>query len=308
MLLFILFIVALVTLLFKPILVMALIPGIGIRLTGGAVAPVTVICPMIAIIAAYSFMYSLESRVRSTFFFLVGLAGTVATQSRGSELALLLLLALLAMEWSNTSKRSAYLFITGFMASIVLFGGLLGGIGGERIWNIFNRGQSMEGIKTGSGRTEIWKFVIQYCMTHPQGMGYIAGFRILFRQYFSIGSQVYGQHIGNAHNSFLDILADAGWLALTIYLIMLVKIVRIGLRYARKYTFMTRAPDSASRHALRCALFLLFSCFANGMDTADFSVPLRESFYLQFIIISIILGISARMIAASRSQHITLPE
>jgi O-antigen ligase len=287
---------------------MQVLPGIGIRLAGGAVAPITAICPLIAIISAYAFLHSLESKARSTFFFLVGLTGTVITQSRGSELALILSFAILIAGWAKTSRRAAYVFISGFMASILLFGGLLGVVGGEHMWNSFNRGQSAQGIASASGRTDIWKFVIQYCMDHPQGMGYIAGFRIIFRQYFALGLQVNVNRIGNGHNSYIDILADAGWLALTIYLITMVKIFRIGFRYAQEHTYMALASDSASRHTLRCALVLLIYCLANGMDTADFSVPLRAAFYLQNIIICLILGISARMIAASRSQYVTSSE
>ena len=305
LILFLLFLVVLITLLFNPILVMSYMPGVGIRLGGGSVAPITVICSMIAIISAFAFLYSLESKARSTFFFLVGLTGTVITQARGTELALMLSFAILFTGWAKTSRRAAYVFISGLMASILLFGGLLGAIGGEHIWNIFNRGQDLEGIKTASGRTDIWKFVILYCMAHPQGMGYVAGFRVFFRQYFALGLQFDVVRIGNSHNSFIDILADAGWLALAIYLIMMVKIVMIGLRYAQKHTFITSESDGASRHALRCALTLLIFCFANGMDSAEFSVPLRAAFYLQNIIICLILGISATLIAASRCQYVT---
>jgi len=68
-----------------------------------------------------------------------------------------------------------------FMALAVL---AAGAIGGGRIWNTFNKGQSVAGIESASGRTEIWAFVVKSCLAHPQGMGYVAGFRIVFRQYF----------------------------------------------------------------------------------------------------------------------------
>jgi hypothetical protein len=43
----------------------------GIRLVGGTVAPMPVICPMIAIISVYTFLHSLEPRVRAAFFSLL---------------------------------------------------------------------------------------------------------------------------------------------------------------------------------------------------------------------------------------------
>jgi hypothetical protein len=305
---FLLFVLVLLTLTFNPTIVMAVIPGVGIRLGGGAVAPVTVICPMIAIISAYAFLYSLESRVRSTFFFLVGLAGTLITQSRGSELALFFSLAILGIGWAKTSRRSAYVFISGFMAFILLSGVVVGAVGGGRIWNTFNRGESAEGIASASGRTQVWNFVIQYCMTHPQGMGYVAGFRTIFRKYFALGLQVNVNGIGNAHNVYMQVLADAGWLALAIYLIMMVKIVSLGWRFAKKRALVTFESDSVPRHAIQCALVLLIFYYAEGMDAADFCIPLRAAFYMQNIIIAIILGASARMLAASRTRRIVSAE
>jgi hypothetical protein len=305
---FLLFILVLSTLLFKPIVVMVMIPGIGIRLGGGTVAPVTVICPMIAIISGYAFLFSLESKARSTFFFLVGLAGTLIAQSRGSELALLASLALVGFIWAGTGKRSSYLFLATSIATVLLSGAVLAVVGGGRIWNLFNRGQDIGGIESASGRTDIWKFIIHYCMAHPLGMGYVAGFRVIFREYFALGLQFDVKHIGNAHNTFLNVLAGAGWPALAIYLFLLVKSIAIGWRYARKRALFSTASEDNARHALRCTLVLLVFCLAGGMDSADFSVPLRASFYLQNIIIAMILGISARMIAASRTQYVTSSE
>ena len=179
-------------------------------------------------------------------------------------------------------------------------------MGGGRIWNRFNRGQDAAGIASASGRTEIWDFVIRYCIKHPQGMGYVAGFRILFKNYWTLGLQVITSRIGGAHNNFLQVLADAGWLALAVYLIMLVKIVRLAWRFASRQTPPSPAMDSAPRHAIRCALVLLIFCLAYGMSTTEFSAPLRAGFYILYIIIAIILGISARMIATSRARHLIM--
>src|SRR5271166_6564918 len=60
--------------------------GHGLRLIGGAVAPMPLTCPIIAIISAYTFLHSLEPRTRAAFFFFVGLCTTLATQSRGAEI------------------------------------------------------------------------------------------------------------------------------------------------------------------------------------------------------------------------------
>ncbi|MGD0548646.1 MAG: O-antigen ligase family protein, partial [Terracidiphilus sp.] len=274
-----LFGLVLLTLLVSPTSVMNVIPGVGIRLSGGAVAPVTVICPLMAIISAFAFLYSLESKALSVFLFLAGLAGTLVTQSRGSELALFFSLAIVVFVWAKTSKRSTYLFIAGLISAILLSAVLAGTVGGERIWNKFNRGEDAASIASASGRTEIWSFVFDYCGKHPQGMGYVAGFRVLFRQHFSLGSGIIVEKIGAAHNAFVDVLAGAGWLALAIYLIMLAKVVAFGWRFAKRRAIATPASDLISRQAIQCAMILLLFCFAEGMDDSEFSLPLRSAFY-----------------------------
>jgi O-antigen ligase len=228
------------------------------------------------------------------------MVGTLATQARGAEVALLLVFSLIAMDWARTSRRAGYMVIFGFNACIFLGGAIIGGVGGGRIWSFFNRGQDARGIESASGRTEIWKFVIQYCMAHPQGMGYVAGFRILFREYFTLEPLLQVTHIGNTHNVFVQYLADAGWAALAIYLIMLAKVLALGFRFAAKRAPVSFDLDSTSRHALRCALALLVYFLVEGLDISDFAAPLRIPFYFQNLVIAIILGVSAQMIATSR--------
>jgi hypothetical protein len=297
-----LFITVLLTLAFNPVLVLIFAEGGTMRLLGGAVAPMALICPMIAIISAYSFLHSLESRVRAFLFFLVGLAGTLATQGRAGEIALFLCLFLLAVGWAGTSRRTAYVFISGLMASVLLAGVVVGVIGGQRIWNTFNRGQDAAGIASASGRTEVWAFVIQYCMSHPQGMGYVAGFRILFRQYFSLDTGHQLSNLGTAHSMFIDTLAAAGWLGLALYLIMMVKIFVIAWRFAKKKTRLMPTLDGVSRHGIRCAFLLLIFCCVYGMYDTEFSFPLRAGFYILNIIIAIILGSAAQLLIASRGE------
>ena len=307
MILFLLYILVIFTIPFMPEIVMGVTMGGETWFGGGSVAPVNVMCPIIAVISAYTFLFSLEPRRRSAFFFAVGAGGTLLGHSRGSYLALLVALALIGIIWAGSDRRSSYLFIASSFASVLLGGAMLAAGGGGRIWSYFNKGQDIQGIESASGRTDIWKFVVNYCMAHPLGMGYVAGFRKVFKEYFALGLQLDVSRIGNAHNSFIDVLADAGWPALAVYLFVLIKIVALGWRYARRRVIFSTASERLTNHALRCTLVLLVLCFASGLDTADFSVPLRSIFYYQNIFVAIILGITARSIAASRAQRISSP-
>lgn len=273
-----------------------------VRLLGGGIAPIPIICPIIAIISAHTFLHNLEPRVRSVFFFFVGFAGTMSSRSRGSEVALFFALAFVVMFWAMLSRRTMYVFISGLILFILLFGGFVESIGTERIWNIINRGEDVSSIESASGRTYIWSFVINYCTSHPWGMGYVAGFRTIFRNYYSLGLPLVVSRIGNAHNAFIQVLADAGWPALTVYLIMIARIVAVAWRAAKVPSSKIQEYGCAQSHVMACALALLFFCLVCGITGADFVVPMRASYYFQNLIIAIILGAHAKALIAVRAK------
>jgi O-antigen ligase len=306
--LLLLFALVLLTAPFKPGLVMSIVPGARIRLIGNAVGSTTVLCPIIAIISAYSFLHSLESRVRATVFFLVGLAGTLITQTRGAEIALFIVLAILSVGWAKKTRRSAYILIFSLAASILLAAAVVGSIGGSRIWEIFNRGQDVEGIATATGRTEVWRFAIQYSITHPQGMGYVAGFRTIFTNRFDLNFEGDVTHLGTTHNTFVQYLVDGGWLGFALFLIMSAKVFALGWRFAGERFLVTLASERPTIHAIRCALLLLVFCFAEGMDISVFNIPLQGAFYYQNIIVAIILGASTSMLILSRPRYASFPK
>lgn len=283
------------------------LPGEGVRSIGSSVASLSLVSPIICIVSAYSFQYLLEPRGRAFFLFLVGLGAELFSQSRFSEGALLLCLLLTFLPWVwSASRRRAYARIAGFVTFATLACAAVGVIGRERIWTIFNKGQSSEAIQSFSGRTEMWAFVFKYCLAHPQGMGYVAGFRIVFRQYFSLNSGTSLSQLGTAHNTYVDVLAGAGWLALGIYLIMLAKIVTLAWRFAKKQDRIYSTVDQSSIHGIRCSFLLLAFCLFYGMGATEFSAPMRGSFGILYTIIAIILGALANTIAASR-QSIPAP-
>jgi len=293
----------LLTLPFAPTMVMLYAPGVGVRLIGGTVAQMSLCPEIVAIISAYTFLHSLESRIRSALFFVVGLAGTLITQARGAELSLFLVLSVLVFGWGKMSLRSAYVLVSAVMAITLISGAVIGTIGGERIWRTFNRGQDAENILTASGRTGIWMDVINYSVIHPQGMGYIAGMRTFYRSDKGMSFHALQTTRGILDNSFLQVLADAGWLALTLYLMVLAKTIGLGWRSMKKNSLGVVGPDNAVCHSLRIALLLLMFCLAEGMEGSIFTIPLLAAYYCQNILILIILGASANGFYKSRLQN-----
>jgi hypothetical protein len=104
----------------------------------------------------------------------------------------------------------------------------------------------------------------------------------------------------------MEVLADAGWLALALYLTLIVKTIILGLRFTKKAHLLTDDPDRDTRHALRCCLLLFMFFLIEGMEGSDFVIPLRQEFYFQFTIIAVILGASTSMLLASRPRRFEL--
>jgi len=303
LILFVLFGLVLAALVIEPGLVLFIIPGAGIRLLGGAIAPMSGVPAPIAIMSAYCFLHSLESRVRSALSFLAGVIGVLLTQARGVEISLFIVLAILVFGWGKTSKRAAYILISAFMASVLLAGAVVAIAGGDRIWRIFNRNQDTAEILTASGRTGVWMSVIKYSLTNPQGMGYIAGIRKTRRPEYGSNLHASLYKVGGTDNSYFEVLADAGWLALGLYLTIMIKILVLGRRLERRQTLMgTSGVNATTLTALRRAILLLVFCLLEGMDGSDFVIPLRQEFYLQNVIIAVILGVSTSMLIALRPQ------
>jgi hypothetical protein len=188
------------------------------------------------------------------------------------------------------------------MAFILLAGAFVGTIGPDRLWNRFNRGLGSESFFTASGRTIYWRDVIVYSVSHPQGMGYIAGIR---RQHF--GKYAANLHsdltnVGGTDNSYMQTLSDAGWLSLGVYLIYLGKVFFFGRRFAMKSKRTMDADALRIWHALRCALLLFLFCLIGQIEGSDFVLPLRQEFYVQIVIIVLILGASCDLLFRERSR------
>jgi hypothetical protein len=283
------------TLLFVPVLV---VYGQG-RLMGGAVASMPFDCPIVALISAYAFLHSLESRTKSAVLFTIGAAGTLATQTRGVEISLAVLLLMVGLNWAKTNKRLACVAISAVMASILFGGVVLGTIGAGPLWLFFNRGQSAETIATASGRTGVWRDQLVYCLIHPQGMGYIAGVRAFHRRDYASNLHAALTNIGGTDNSYMEVLTDAGWLALGTYLTLLAKTISLSWRWAKPRRNL-RAARGADDRFFACCLFLLFFCLAEGMESSTYVIPMSGPFYAQNLLIALLLAASAHATTLAR--------
>jgi O-antigen ligase len=298
----------LVTLAIRPTMVLFVLRDAGIRLLGGSVATMPLICPVIAIVSAYSFLHSLEPRWRAALLTLAGIGGTVATQWRGAEIGLAVVFLVLGFLWARENLRSAYLFAA--ISAILLFTAIAGiaAVGAGRVWSRFNRGGDLQNVLTLSGRTELWSDVIAYCAEHPEGMGYISGIR---NAHITVGGgtslDATLNRMGGADNSYFEILADAGWLALLLYLVILIKVTLLGSRFAAEYGRRLPRSEFAPRRAVQCGMLILGFCLIDGMDSSIFAIPMSQGYYFQQIAMVIILGAVSAIILARRRSTIDRP-
>ncbi len=298
-----LFLAVLVTLPISPGMVLE-----GFRLLGGSVASVPLIAPVIAIVSAYSFLHSLEPRLQAALLTLLGIAGTAVTQWRGAEIGLIVIFLILGLVWARESLRSAYKLVGASVALSLVVILVLLTVGAGRVWNRFNRGGDFQNIVTISGRTELWSEVIAYCSVHPQGMGYIAGIRS--SRISSGGSTSFHSsltHMGGTDNSYFEVLADAGWIALLLYLVILFKIIALGMRFALEHSRRRPRSELIHRRPIQCALLIFGFCLIDGMDSSIFATPLTQAYYFQHIAMAVILGTASSIILARRRSSAHLP-
>lgn len=273
----------------------------GIRLLGGGICPVNSVCPVIAIISAYRFLHSLESKISSAFLFLVSTIALVASQWRGAEISLLIVLIVLGIGWARTRKHFA-IEVGSVAASFVLCAGLaVAAFGPHRVWVRFSHNQELGEFLGGSGRVEQWVALLTYCVHHPLGMGYVAGIRNAYIGQFAKGGPWDQSHFAFIDNGYFEVLGDAGWLAFAVYATFLVMTAACGWRFVKRRSFAAVSQNGTTSGPLRCTM-LLFMCFLmQQMENSDYVIPLRQSFYLQYIVIAFILAQSAVMPSAAHS-------
>ena len=275
----------------------------GIRLLGGGICAVNSICPVIAIISAYSFLHSLESKISSAFFFLASTIGLVASQWRGAEVSLLLVLMVLGVGWARTRKHFAITVVPVAVASVLIAGLVVAAFGPHRVWVRFSHNQELGEFLGGSGRVEQWTALLSYCVRNPQGMGYVAGIRDAYIGQFARGGPWDQSHFAFIDNGYLEVLGDAGWLAFAVYATILIMTAACGWRALKSRSSASVPQIDVNSDSLRCTMLLFMYFLLQQMENSDYAIPLRQSFYLQYIVIAFILGQSAVMLRASHSAE-----
>lgn len=225
---------------------------------------------------------------------IMGMA-VIFTGSRGGLIAYLCVLALVAvatiLQPKHTARRTHVtedprrnIFVlagVGGLIAIVLVSVLL--LGGQ---DSLMRGVGMEqSTDLTSGRTHFWNIAWQIFLSHPILGSGMNSFGVAFTRFDTWNGAF---RVEQAHNEYLQMLADGGLLAFTCVAAFIALLVRQGMAAARKETHGLDRSIVTGAFA-GCIGILVHSCFDFPLRT-----PANAFFFLLLVVLIIGNGISGR--------------
>ncbi|MFN4091464.1 MAG: O-antigen ligase family protein [Brevundimonas sp.] len=191
---------------------------------------------------------------------LVVVALPVIQSRAGVGIGLLSLTASLFAAWTVMGRRlDSRLLATGLVAAAALTATVLFGLDGVAA--------RFEGLDLTNGRAQHWPFVIQAAQAYlPVGSG-IGSFDAVYRSVEPL-QQLDETYFNAAHNEYLQIWLEAGWLGIGLLVAFLVWFGR------RSWTTWTAGPDSGFRRAATIAIgvILLHSLVEYPLRTETLAV------------------------------------
>ena len=191
----------------------------GFRISGGRIANVLIICPIIFLISC--FIYSTKYNnllnkicIVSSLFFLF-FAYSRSTWWSSLFLTFFLFIKLFFYNSSNTKNINTKFFYHFLVISFVIIMILYF----SEIMNFLTRGQ--EDIFHLSGRDVIAQWVFSYMSENFFGLGLGTGFKRIFPFLTHFNPYEFeNKNIGTAHNAYLEIFMAGGWISLISFSLM----------------------------------------------------------------------------------------
>lgn len=185
-------------------------------------------------IAVYYTKYSQGwIRILSALTVIISMVAIALTQSRGAFLGLVILISLWFFQQtsyvnSKELKKKVLIFLAIFMVVLIFFPQAFW----DRMGTIFQEGD------TGSGRLTVWPRAIQMMVWHPQGVG-PGSFTTVYGRYLSNNRFAETTDIARerawmtAHNSYLLVGTELGFIGLTLYMIWLIGMLKTTSKLKR---------------------------------------------------------------------------
>lgn len=263
------------------------IHNIGLRIMGGSIAPLAIISFVIFSITLSNFFYNKEKIITSIIYIIFSVAGILLAKTRS-----VYFVSLIVAMWfwffskNNTMKSWNFLkYAISFFLFPILF--LLIIHNPNELIDLVTRGTMSTDVDSlVSGRLTIGNWVMHQISNNPFGLGYIAGFRDAFLQLHFTDSGLVASRIGNAHNSFLEMIAGGGWLSLSLFILLLLYSIVSLLKVYRKIARSNLSTNIS--YATNLTFIIMFSFIFLSFITSDFVIPARSSF--GYFLFSLFIG------------------
>tara|TARA_B100001741_G_C16553187_1_gene600634 strand:+ start:1434 stop:2666 length:1233 start_codon:yes stop_codon:yes gene_type:complete len=250
----------------------------GLRISGGRIANVLIICPIIFLISC--FIYSTKYNnllnkicIVSSLFFLF-FAYSRSTWWSTLFLTFFLFIKLYFFNSSNSKNVNIKFFFHFLVFSLIIIMILYF----SEIMNFLTRGQ--DDVFHLSGRDIIAEWVFSYMSENFFGLGAGTGFKRIFPTliYYFDPLEMDPRNIGTAHNAYLEIFVSGGWISFVSYTLLSVFPLIFFIKNFKKI--------------LKSNFYLLFLLFvlviSNNMVNATSTMPSYLAFSYSWLILALI--------------------
>ena len=215
------------------------------RFGGGLHANVQGICCVVLIVSSLAMAdISKNHKLRFKLITLLGVSCLVLTKARSCLLGMALAFLIYTFYTRSTlTKIWTAITITISLLALYMTGVL------TQVTNFLSR--NGEGLDSLTGRKPLWDFADLFIRERPwTGFGFHSFWTVTHVDVFS---HEFGWPIGSAHNAYLEMLLNLGYVGMTLHIAILVLGVVLGGYYYKE----TRSPLFAAASALYAALMVI---------------------------------------------------
>jgi O-antigen ligase len=214
------------------------------------------------------FVGAIPKDKRLLYFTAIGLMGIalLLSGSRGGLVALVAEIFFLAILTTNTKSYSQFALKIGL--AVVLIAVIIGGsifIGGESSLTRFAETAASKDITT--NRTHIWSVTLDVIKNNPIFGAGIGAFTVAYAKYDTFNGM---ERVEQAHNDYLQVLADAGVVGLIIGLFFLYRLFKTGRESIQTHNLFRRGVAVGALAG--CFAILVHSLFDFVLHTTAISI------------------------------------
>ncbi len=265
----------------------------GLRVLGGRVANVPLISFIILVITCYGFIFydSFDPKPKSIFYLFISLLFIYLAKTRAFYFTSIFFLIWIGYYAVYKQHKISNVLVVSLMFWFFAIFGVYMLFNSNQFFSFIVRGDiSEQDINSlSSGRLVIFNWVTTRIQSSPLGIGYIAGFK---KEFLNLGylNGLPTFRIGNAHNSFFEILIGTGWGGLFFYCLLLSSVLILAIKTLAQKTINSYLYDSD----IRFLLFLFLTLIITSLVSSDFVIPTYSSFGIFWNILFLLFALTLK--------------